>query len=75
MTKTILKDIRSAPGEEKEKIYEQIDELHKTTGEPVIAKEHKSGFPAVTVECGEIFILTDCLSIERWRKLKKEDTG
>jgi len=72
MTKRTLKDIRSAPDEEKVKIYEQIDELHKTTGEPVTVREHKSGFPAVTVACGEIFILTDCLSLETWHKVAKE---
>jgi len=74
MTKRVLKDIRSAPGEEKVKVYGQIDELHRA-GKPVIIREHKSGFPAVTVECGEIFILTDCLSIELCRKLKKESAG
>jgi hypothetical protein len=65
------KEIGLAPDEEKEKIYQQIDELHKA-GNEVKVNEHKSGFPAVTVDCGDIHILTDCLSLEQWHRQKKQ---
>ena len=66
-------DIRLKPDEEKEKVYCQIQALY-LTGKPVSMKEHKSGFPAVTVDCEDIHILTDILSIEQWwAKLKERD--
>ena len=66
-------DIRLKPDEEKEKVYCQIQALY-LTGKPVSMKEHKSGFPAVTVDCEDIHILTDILSIEQWwAKLKARD--
>jgi len=40
------RDIRDASDEEKERIYEQIDELYRK-GKPVKVREHRSGFPAV----------------------------
>ena len=64
-------DIRLKPDEEK--VYCQIQALY-LTGKPVSMKEHKSGFPAVTVDCEDIHILTDILSIEQWwAKLKARD--
>jgi hypothetical protein len=61
-----------APLSDKEQSYEEIHKLYKS-GVAVSAKEHRSGFPAVTVDCGEIHILTDCLSLEEWwAKVKKE---
>jgi len=70
---TERKDIRLKPDEEKEKVYRQI-QAHYLTGKPVSTKEHKSGFPAVTVDCEDIHILTDILSIEQWWvKLKHRD--
>ena len=65
MARIKRKDIMLTPDDEKEKAYEQIDEFYKS-GSPVSVKEHRSGFPAVTVDCGEIHILTDCLSLEAW---------
>ena len=66
-------DIRDKPGEEKEKVYCQIQARY-LTGKPVSMKEHKSGFPAVTVDCEDIHILTDILSIEQWwGKLKERE--
>ena len=66
-------DIRLKPDEEKEKVYCQIQALY-LTGKPVSMKEHMSGFPAVTVDCEDIHILTDILSIEQWwAKLKERD--
>jgi hypothetical protein len=59
------KDIRLAADEEKQRIYEQIDELYRK-GSKVSLKEHRSGFPAITVDCENIHILTDCLSLEQW---------
>jgi hypothetical protein len=58
------KDLRLASTQEKEDTYKLIDGLAELNI-PVSVKEHKSGFPAVTVDCGEIHILTDILSLER----------
>jgi len=67
------KDIRLASVEEKEETYKLIDGLAEV-GVPVAVKEHRSGFPAVTVDCGEVHILTDILSLEAWWA-KKKKTG
>jgi len=67
------KDIRLSPDEEKEETYNLIDGLVEL-GIPVSIKEHRSGFPAVTVDCGEVHILTDILSLEAWWA-KKKKTG
>jgi hypothetical protein len=67
------KDIRLSPDEEKEEAYKLIDGLVEL-GVPVTIKEHRSGFPAVTVDCGEVHILTDILSLEAW-SAKKKKTG
>ena len=64
------KDIRLARDEEKEETYKLIDGLVEL-GVPVAVKEHRSGFPAVTVDCGEVHILTDILSLEAWWVKKK----
>jgi len=64
------KDIRLAPDNDKEETYKLIDGLVEL-GVPVSVKEHRSGFPAVTVDCGEVHILTDILSSEAsWAKKK-----
>lgn len=68
------KNIMSQPDEEKEKVYEQIEALY-LQGKEVKIKEHRSGFPAITVDCGDIHILTDCLSAEMWRKKKRQEIG
>jgi len=65
------RDIRMASAKEKEETYKLIDGLVEV-GIPVSVKEHNSGFPAVTVDCGEIHILTDILSLEEWWATKKE---
>lgn len=67
------RDIRLASAEEKEEVYKLIDGL-VDLDIPVSVKEHRSGFPAVTVDCGEIHILTDILSLEQWWA-KKKKTG
>ncbi len=64
------KDIRLEPDEEKEKVYEQINALFLQQ-KPVKVEQHKSGFPAVTVDCEDIHILTDILSLEQWWAKKK----
>lgn len=64
-------DLRDQSDEEKERIYEQIDELYRK-GSKVSVKEHRSGFPAITVDCEDIHILTDCLSLEVWYKTKRK---
>jgi len=64
------KDVRLASVEEKEETYKLIDGLVEL-GIPVVVKEHRSGFPAVTVDCGEVHILTDILSLEAWWAKKR----
>jgi len=72
MTKIRHKNIMGVPLSDKEQSYEEIHKLYKS-GVSVSVKEHRSGFPAVTVDCGDIHILTDCLSLEEWwAKVKKE---
>ena len=67
------KDIRTEPDEEKEKVYEQVHNLF-LEGKRVKVREHRSGFPAVTVDCEDIHILTDIISLEQWwdKKNKRE---
>ena len=65
MARIKRKDIRLAPALLKEEIYQEIHKLYKS-GTPVSMKEHPSGFPAVIVDCDEIHILTDILSLEEW---------
>jgi len=57
-------------GQEKDKIYLQIDNLFRQ-GKKVSVKDHNSGFPAVMVDCEDIHILTDVLSLEDWFATKK----
>jgi len=67
------RNILSEPDSEKEQIYQQIHAQWKS-GAPVRTHEHKSGFPAVTVDCGDIRIITDVLSVEDfWKKLRLEE--
>ena len=68
------KDIMLDSDEEKEKVYEEIHALY-LQGKHVKVKEHKSGFPAVTVDCEDIHILTDILSLEQWWVKKKPVEG
>ena len=68
------KDIMLKPKEEKERVYLKIDTLVQL-GMEVSIKEHKSGFPAVTVDCGDVHILTDILSLEEWWVKKKQIEG
>ena len=66
------KEMRLAPLAEKEQAYEEIHKLYRA-GSSVTVKEHASGFPAVTVDCCDIHILTDCLSLEEWwAKVERE---
>jgi len=65
------RDIRLASAEDKEETYKLIDGLVEL-GVPVTVKEHRSGFPAVTVDCGEVHILTDILSLEQGRRKRRK---
>ena len=71
MARVKQKDIRLEPLLIKEQNYEDIHKLYKA-GTTVSIKEHPSGFPAVTVDCGDIHILTDILSLEEWWQKMKE---
>ncbi len=66
------KDIRLSPDEEKEKTYDQINELY-LQGKAIKVGEHRSGFPGVTVDANDIHILTDCISLEQWWAKKKTE--
>ena len=59
------------PDEEKEKVYNQI-QAHYLKGKTVKLREHKGGFPAVTVDCEDIHILTDIISLEQWWGKQKQ---
>jgi hypothetical protein len=61
----VRQDIRLSPDEDKIKVYEQVEALF-CQGKRVQVKEHRSGFPAVTVDCEEIHVLTDIISLEQW---------
>ena len=65
-------NIMLKPEEEKVKVYEEIHRRFEA-GEKVEMKEHRSGFPAVTVDCGDIHVLTDILSLEAWWKGRNVD--
>lgn len=65
-------DIMLLPYEDKVKRYEEVHQLY-LKGKEVKVKEHKSGFPAVTVDCEDIHILTDCLSLEEWWWNKRKE--
>ena len=58
-------DLRGKPDEEKVAIYDDISRRW-LNGARVKSREHKSGFPAITVDCEDIHILTDCLSVESY---------
>ena len=58
-------DIRGSSKSEKEAAYLRINTLWQL-GLPASVKCHRSGFPAVTVDCGEEHIITDILSLEQW---------
>jgi len=64
-------DIRLKSDDEKAVVYSKIDRLYKE-GAKVEIREHRSGFPAVTVDCEDIHILTDILSLERWVAVHKK---
>ena len=68
------KDIRLDPVGEKEKVYDQINDLY-LKGKPITVREHKSGFPAVTVDTEDIHIITDIISLEQWWDKKKKERG
>ena len=59
------KDIRRDTDAAKAQVYAAIDgQYHQ--GYLVRVAEHRSGFPAVTVDCGDLHYTTDCLSLEEW---------
>lgn len=64
-------DIRLKSREEKEKVYEQIHAYY-LSGKSARIKEDRSGFPAVTVDCEDIHIVTDIISLEQWWADRKE---
>lgn len=63
--RAVYENLLTHPVEEKVKQYELIDFIHHL-GNEVKVKEHKDGFPAITIDCCSIHIITDCLSVEAW---------
>ena len=59
------RDIMGKPKEEKVAVYDDISQRW-LKGADVKSREHKSGFPAIMVDCEDIHILTDCLSVEEY---------
>jgi hypothetical protein len=57
-----MDDIRSLPKEEKFSWYEKIGK----DARGVEVEEHKSGFPAITIDYKKIHLLTDVFSVEEW---------
>jgi hypothetical protein len=55
--------------EEKFTLYDKIG-LHPEKV-PVL-KEHSSGFPAVTLDYPGIHVITDILSLDKWKKIRSE---
>ena len=66
------KDLRGKASQEIVKVYEDIHSLF-LQGKEVKVSEHKSGFPAITIDCEDIHILTDILSLEQWWAIKKQE--
>ena len=70
MRKKKYKNIEAWPDEQKDKLYARIERLW-LDGIPVKTKEHKSGFPAITIdveaEDAHIHVITDVISAEGWR--------
>lgn len=65
------KDIRSEDVQEKERVYEQVHALY-LQGKPITVEAHNSGFPAVTIDCEDIHVITDILSLEDWWRTTKQ---
>ena len=68
------KNIMLDSTESKEKVYEEIHQLF-LQGKRVELEEHRSGFPAVTVDCEEHHNITDILSLEQWWRKHKRATA
>jgi len=58
------------PDQVKFQIYETIH-AKWLAGATVRMEEDYSGFPAIKIDCEEISVLTDVLSLERWWNSKK----
>lgn len=64
-------DIRAEDVQEKERVYEQVHSYY-LQGKSVSVQEHESGFPAVTIDCDDIHVITDILSLEEWWRSTKQ---
>jgi len=60
------------PDQVKFQIYETIH-AKWLAGATVRIEEDYSGFPAVKIDCEEISVLTDILSLERWWSSRKAE--
>lgn len=58
-------DYRGLEDHTKFALYDYLNSLW-LQGQDIHRAEDRSGFPAITVDCGDIHILTDCLSMESW---------
>ena len=67
-THTDRRDIMLDPDEER--VYQEIHRLYRE-GKPVRVREHPSGFPTVTVDCGDLHVVTDIIRLGQWWAEKK----
>lgn len=68
-------DITQKTTEEKERVYLTID-IFSHMGHEIYMRAHESGLPLMAVDCGNIHILTDSLSLEDFlKRLKKVERG
>jgi len=61
------RDIRGLKEENRREAYDVISRL-RMEGARVMMHEYKAGFPSIMVDCQDIHILTDVVSLERWAK-------
>jgi hypothetical protein len=70
MKRNKYKNIMMWPEENKNRLYARIHRLWED-GATIETHEHKSGFPAITVdvetENAHIHVITDVVSAEQWR--------
>jgi len=71
IVKSKYNDIRAETDEIKFKVYDEIDHLYQNEGKDVAIKKHRSGFPAITIDCGEIHVLTDIISLEAYFRKRR----
>lgn len=66
----MARDLSGKTAEEKYEVYDRIEAM-RLAGRSVRTREDPSGFPAIRVYVGgRLAYLTDCLSLEEWRRVR-----